>query len=203
MTALNTVEHCFSTHMELVGHVAGEQAQAIADAGQCLVDTLVNDGKIFSCGNGVFSIMAHYLTSCLLNRHTLERPALPAFNLAADITSFSAMCKDNRYNELFARQIKALGRPGDTLVIFSEDGREENLIQAAEAAHETDISVIRIYGGAQAAASRIHQPRIHQGNDHDIILSDLPAQITIEMATILVNALCAVIDNSLFNANPP
>lgn len=126
---------------------AGEQlAPLIAHSAELIVESLLHDGKILTCGNGASAALAQTFTSTLINRFEHERPSLPALNIGADNITQSAIAHDYTYNEIYAKQIRALGNPGDVLVILSAAGNASNLLQAISAAHDRDIPVIALTG---------------------------------------------------------
>ena len=126
---------------------AGEQLfPDILQAGQMMVDCLLDDGKILSCGNGNSAAIAQILTNNLISRFERERPSLPAFTLGRDITAVTSIANTSSFNEVFAKEVRALGNDNDVLVILSSSGNPSNLIQAVQAAHERNMSVI-IFNG--------------------------------------------------------
>lgn len=173
---------------------AGEElAPRIASASQAIVEALLNEKKILTCGNGISAALAQTLTASLINRFEQERPSLPAIHLGSDITSQTAIARDYSFNEIYAKQVRALGNPGDILVIISSDGNPSNLLQAISAAHDKEIQVIALTGrdgGDTAAlldtrdielrAPLIAKPRIH------------------EVHLLTIFCLCDLIDQQLF-----
>ncbi|MBE8718420.1 SIS domain-containing protein [Cellvibrio polysaccharolyticus] len=155
---------------------AGEElAPLIAHASQAIVNALLNDKKILTCGNGISAAQAQIFTACLLDRFEHERPSLPALSLGTDLTTQTAISADYSFNDVYARQIRAIGQPGDLLVLLSSDGNNSNLLQAISAAHEKDIQIIALTGrdGGDAAllldsrdielrAALNSRPRIHE-----------------------------------------
>jgi D-sedoheptulose 7-phosphate isomerase len=173
---------------------AGEElAPRIASASQAIVEALLNEKKILTCGNGISAALAQTLTASLINRFEQERPSLPAIHLGSDITSQTAIARDYSFNEIYAKQVRALGNPGDILVIISSDGNPSNLLQAISAAHDKEIQVIALTGrdgGDTAAlldtrdielrAPLVAKPRIH------------------EVHLLTIFCLCDLIDQQLF-----
>lgn len=155
---------------------AGEElAPLIAHASQAIVSALLNDKKILTCGNGISAAQAQIFTACLLDRFEHERPSLPALSLGTDLTTQTAISADYSFNDVYARQIRTIGQPGDLLVLLSSDGNSSNLLQAISAAHEKDIQIIALTGrdGGDAAllldsrdielrAALNSRPRIHE-----------------------------------------
>jgi D-sedoheptulose 7-phosphate isomerase len=173
---------------------AGEElAPRIASASQAIVEALLNEKKILTCGNGISAALAQTLAASLINRFEQERPSLPAIHLGSDITSQTAIARDYSFNEIYAKQVRALGNPGDILVIISSDGNPSNLLQAISAAHDKEIQVIALTGrdgGDTAAlldtrdielrAPLVAKPRIH------------------EVHLLTIFCLCDLIDQQLF-----
>ena len=86
-------------------------SEAIAAGGQLMSDCLLNDGKILSCGNGGSAADSQHFSSELLNRFEMERPGLPAMALTTDSSTLTSISNDYAYEEIFSKQVRALGRP--------------------------------------------------------------------------------------------
>jgi|SRR5690606_2917011 len=173
---------------------AGEElAPRIAGASQAMVDALLNEKKILTCGNGISAALAQTLTASLINRFEQERPSLPAIHLGSDITSQTAIARDYSFNEIYAKQVRALGNSGDILVVITSDGNPSNLLQAISAAHDKEIRVIALTGrdGGDTAALL---------DTHDIELrAPLVAKPRIhEVHLLTIFCLCDLIDQQLF-----
>jgi len=126
---------------------AAEQiAESIAAAGQVLCDALLDDGKILSCGNGGSAADAQHFSSELLNRFEMERPGLPAMALTTDSSTLTSISNDYAYEEIFAKQVRALGKAQDVLLGISTSGNSENVIRAIAAAHERGMKVVALTG---------------------------------------------------------
>ena len=89
---------------------------------------LLEDGKILSCGNGGSAADAQHFSSELLNRFELERPGLPALALTTDSSTLTSIANDYAFVEIFAKQVRALGQPGDVLLAISTSGNSENVV---------------------------------------------------------------------------
>lgn len=173
---------------------AGEElAPRIAGASQAMVDALLNEKKILTCGNGISAALAQTLTASLINRFEQERPSLPAIHLGSDITSQTAIARDYSFNEIYAKQVRALGNSGDILVVITSDGNPSSLLQAISAAHDKEIRVIALTGrdGGDTAALL---------DTHDIELrAPLVAKPRIhEVHLLTIFCLCDLIDQQLF-----
>ncbi len=187
------INQWFASHMEHTAHAASTVGPSIEQAAGALVNALLRDGKIIACANGNANILAQYFCTALLNRFDQDRPALPAINLGADSTTYSAICRDNRFNDTFSRQVKAVGKPGDLLFVVVDDGHKANLIQAIQAAHDREMNVVVLSAREKSDITSLMQPE-----DHEIALNDLsPAEAT-PMLLLIINALCGLIDGTLF-----
>ncbi len=165
---------------------------AIESAAQLLASTLLSDKKILCCGNGSSANTVRQLTTYLTDQFRHERPALPAMTLAADGATLSAIASDYHFNEVFSRQIRALGQAGDTLVI-STYKNSSNLVHAVRAAHEREMPVILLAGEESADLSSIL-------TGHDITLhvpSQSRARIQ-ELHLMIIHCLCDLIETQLF-----
>jgi len=115
-------------------------------ASQVMVAALLNEGKILTCGNGGSAGDAQHFSSELLNRFERERPSLPALALTTDTSTLTSIANDYSYNEVFSKQIRALGQPGDILLAISTSGNSANVIQAIQAAHDREMTVVALTG---------------------------------------------------------
>ncbi len=91
-------------------------SDSIAAAGELMARSLLDDGKILSCGNGGSAGDAQHFSSELLNRFEMERPGLPAVALTTDSSTLTSISNDYAYEEIFSKQVRALGKPEDVLL---------------------------------------------------------------------------------------
>lgn len=172
-------------------------APAIAAAGSRMAHSLSGGGKILSCGNGGSAADAQHFSSELLNRFERERPAMPAVALTTDSSTLTSIGNDYDYAEIFAKQIRALGRSGDVLLAISTSGNSENVRRAVGAARERDVAVVALTGrdGGTIAAEL---------GDRDIELR-VPADRTCriqEVHLLIIHCLCDAIDEALWGQEP-
>lgn len=187
------INQWFANHMEQTAQAASNVGPAIEEVADAFVSALLHDGKIITCANGNANILAQYFCTALLNRFEHDRPALPAINLGADATTYSAICRDNRFNDTFSRQVRAIGKPGDLLFVIVDDGHKANLIQAIQAAHDREMSVVVLSAREKSDITSLMHPE-----DHEIALSNLsPAEAT-PLLLLILNALCSLLDSKLF-----
>ena len=139
-----------------------ELAGPIADAIERMVACLRDDGKILSCGNGGSAADAQHFSSELLNRFEAERPGLAAVALTTDTSTLTSIANDYDYEQVFSRQVRALGHPGDVLLAISTSGNSRNVIAALHAAHEAQMTVVALTGrGGGAMLSELARSDIH------------------------------------------
>ncbi|ACV26093.1 phosphoheptose isomerase [Kangiella koreensis] len=167
--------------------------ESIEKAGQIMVNSLLNGHKILTCGNGGSAGDAQHFSSEMLNRFERERPSLPAIALTTDTGTLTSISNDYSYNDVFAKQLRALGQPGDVLLAFSTSGNSRNVINAMETALSKDMLIVSLTGKDGGEMAGLIGP-----NDIEIrVPSNSTARIQ-EVHLVIIHALCDFIDNSLF-----
>src|SRR5438876_1010825 len=121
-------------------------ADPIARATEIMVKCLLANGKILACGNGGSAADAQHFSAELLNRFEMERPALAAVALTTDSSTLTSIANDYDFNQIFSKQIRALGQPNDLLLAISTSGNSRNVMEALQAAHERQMGVIALTG---------------------------------------------------------
>jgi len=183
----------FGASIETKTRAAEELPPYIAHASQLMVNALVSGGKILTCGNGGSAGDAQHFSSELLNRFERERPSLPAIALTTDPSTITSIANDYSYNEVFSKQIRALGNPGDVLLAISTSGNSSNVVQAIQAAHERDMVVVALSGKDGG-----HMASLLTAEDVEIsVPSDVTARIQ-EVHLVVIHCLCDLIDCALF-----
>lgn len=168
---------------------------AIERAGYAMVECLQHEGRILSCGNGGSAGDAQHFSSELLNRFEMERPGLPAIALTTDSSTLTSIANDYDFNEVFARQIRALAAPGDIVLAISTSGGSDNIIRAIDAAHDRGAHVVALTGrdGGRMAL------RLGQGDIEVRVPAEVTARIQ-EVHLLVIHCLCDLIDQQLFGA---
>ena len=123
-----------------------EQAETLAAAAQLMVETLRAGGQVLTAGNGGSAAEAMHMSEELVGRFRTNRRSLPAISLACDGTALTCIGNDFGFDEVFARQIEGLGRPGDLLVLFSTSGAAVNLRRAVTMARAKQVRVLLLLG---------------------------------------------------------
>lgn len=132
--------------VERVARHLRERLPEIRALGERIRAAIAAGGKVLTCGNGGSAAEAAHLATELLGRYKSNRPALPAIALNADGSLLTCIGNDFGYDDLFARQVSGLGRPGDLLLLFTSSGNSENLVAAAEAARAADVYTAAFLG---------------------------------------------------------
>lgn len=154
--------------------------------------SLIAGGKILSCGNGGSAGDAQHFSSELLNRFEMERPGLAAMALTTDSSTVTSIANDYAYEDIFGKQVLALGRPGDVLLGISTSGNSENVCRAIAAAHERDMRVVTLSGrdGGKMAG-------LMQDGDCEIrVPAERTARIQ-EVHLLAIHCLCDLIDQQV------
>ena len=131
----------------LKDRVARELGPTIARAGGLLVESLRAGGKLLFFGNGGSAADAQHLAAEFVGRYAAERAPLAAIALTTDSSALTAIGNDFGFDQIFVRQIRALGRPGDVAIAISTSGRSRNVILGVEAAREAGLATIALTGG--------------------------------------------------------
>jgi D-sedoheptulose 7-phosphate isomerase len=164
-------------------------AAPISDAVQTMVACLVNDGKILACGNGGSAADAQHFAAELVGRFEAERQELAAIALTTDSSILTAIANDYSYNVVYAKQVRALGRPGDVLLAISTSGNSGNVIEAIKAAHDNDLSVVALTGKGGGQIAQL----LREGDIHICVPAERTARIQ-ETHLLAIHCLCDGID---------
>ncbi len=165
----------------------------ITAAADLMVKALLDEKKILSCGNGGSAADAQHFSSELLNRFERERPALPAIALTTDSSTLTSIANDYSYQQVFSKQVRALGQSGDVLLAITTSGNSANVLEAVRVAQDRDMPVVALCGA--------------EGGEMRGLLSEqdveicVPASVTAriqEVHLLIIHCLCDLIDTQLF-----
>ena len=164
----------------------------IADAAAALAQVIVSDHKILTCGNGGSAGDAQHFSSEMLNRFERERPGLAALALTTDSSTLTSIANDYQFADVFSKQVRALGRPGDALLCYSTSGASPNILAAIRAAHEREMRVVLITGrdGGQAA-------QLLDAADFELCVPSWSTARIQEIHLLITHCLCDLIDYHL------
>ena len=168
----------------------------IVVGGRLMAAALKQGHKIMSCGNGGSAADAQHFSAELLNRFERERAPLPGIALSTDTSTLTSIANDYHYDEVFAKQLRALGQPGDVLLAISTSGNSPNVVRAMQVAHEKDMHIVALTGrDGGKMAPLLKSPDIE---------IRVPAKVTAriqEVHLLALHCLCDLIDAQLFG--PP
>lgn len=165
----------------------------IFDAGELMVEALLNDKKILCCGNGGSAGDAQHFSAELLNRFEQERPPLPAIAITTDSSTLTAIANDYHYDEIFSKQVTALGQEGDILLAISTSGNSSNVMEAMKAAHERNMKIVMLSGKDGGEMAQL----LSESDIEVRVPSDRTARIQ-EVHLVVIHCLCDFIDTKLF-----
>jgi D-sedoheptulose 7-phosphate isomerase len=176
-----------SAHLKLQAMDA--LAGPIAAAAGRMVQCLKNDGKILSCGNGGSAADSQHFAAEMLNRFEMERPGLAAMALTTDTSTITSIANDYDYDQVFSRQVRALGQAGDLLLAISTSGNSRNVVAAAQAAHESQMGVVALTGRNGGKLGEVLLP----ADIHICVPAQSTARIQ-EVHLLTLHCLCDAID---------
>jgi D-sedoheptulose 7-phosphate isomerase len=192
-TALITrVKNNFQESILTTQNCMEDLAPIIAQAASHMIQALLTDRKILVCGNGGSAADAQHFSAELLNRFERERPGLPAIALTTDTSTITAIANDYHFDDIFSKQVRALGQAGDVLLGISTSGNSRNVIRAIEAAHERGIVCVALNGreGGEITGLLASQ-------DVNICVPGTSTARIQEVHGIVIHCLCDLIDYQL------
>ena len=154
--------------------------------GRLSADVMLKGGRLLAAGNGGSAAQAQHLTGELVGRFRDERVPLSALALHADTSALTAVANDYGLAESFCRQVRAHGRPGDVLIVLSTSGESANVLAAAEAAAETEMTTLALTG-------RTPNPLGECCDDALCVDADSTATVQ-EVHLVAIHLLCAAVD---------
>lgn len=168
-------------------------AQPIALSTQAMVSCLQKEGKILCCGNGGSAADSQHFAAELINRFEIERPGLAAVALTTDSSVLTSIANDYDYNQIFSKQVRALGKAGDVLLAISTSGNSVNVIAAIEAAHERKMRVVALTGRDGGKMGAMLKP----DDVHICVPTKSTARIQ-EVHLLALHCICDGIDHMMF-----
>jgi D-sedoheptulose 7-phosphate isomerase len=167
-------------------------SKPIADGVSALVGCITGGGKVLVCGNGGSASDAQHFAAEFIGRFERERPGLAAIALTTDSSIITAIGNDYAFEFIFAKQIQALGSPGDVLVALSTSGNSANIVAAVQAAHAKEMSIIALTG---RTGGRIRELLLDT-DVHICVPHERTARIQ-EVHILALHCLCDAVDNQL------
>lgn len=179
------VERHYARHKDMVAALAGGLEQIVAFAGE-ITAALQSGNKVLVCGNGGSAADAQHFAAELVGRYEADRRGLPAIALTTDSSVLTSLGNDFGFEEIFSRQVSALGAKGDVLVGISTSGTSPNVLNAAKAALAQDLRVLAMTGSNAAPLAELSHRAIVSHSDN--------TATTQEMHIFAVHCICAIVD---------
>lgn len=195
MDLISRISENFSESAHLKLQSMDALAGPIALAAERMTQCLQHDGKIMACGNGGSAADAQHFAAELLNRFERERPGLAGLALTTDTSTLTSIGNDYDYDQVFSKQVHALGHASDLLLAISTSGNSRNVIAAIEAAHECGIGVIALTGRNGGKIGEMLSP----ADIHVCVPASSTARIQ-EVHLLTLHCLCDAIDCLLLGA---
>jgi D-sedoheptulose 7-phosphate isomerase len=167
--------------------------ELIEYASQRMVAALLNDKKILTCGNGRSATSTQLLSSAMLSQFERDRPSLPVISLTTDTAAITAIANSYHFDDVFAKQLRALGQSGDILVVYTDGNNSANIAKAITTAHDKDISVIALTGNNGGMIAQL----LYETDIEIRVPSNSNARIQ-EIHILITHCLCDLIDHQLF-----
>jgi D-sedoheptulose 7-phosphate isomerase len=165
------------------------QRTPVAEAAACLATALANGRIVLVAGNGGSAAEAQHFAAELVGRFKRERAPYPALALTADSVTLTAIGNDYGFHEVFSRQVRGFGRPGDVLLLFSTSGESRNLLQAAETARLQRMPVVALTGAAGCSLLQLA--------DHGVCVPQADTALAQEIHMLLTHILCDIVEGEL------
>jgi D-sedoheptulose 7-phosphate isomerase len=189
---INNIRDAFQASIETKQISESVLGESIEMASVMLNQALLGGHKILACGNGGSASDAQHFSSELLNRYDRDRPGLPAIALTTDSSTLTSIANDYDYDQIFSKQVAALGQPGDILLAISTSGQSPNVVQAIQAANENEMQVIALSGKDGGTMSQV----LDENSVEIRVPSNITARIQ-EVHILVIHILCELLDLQL------
>jgi phosphoheptose isomerase len=186
------IREAMEAGIELRRACSGSLDEPLLKAAETMVTCLENGGKILVCGNGGSAADAQHFAGELVNRFEMDRPGLAAVAMTSDASVITSIANDFSFDNVFSRQVEALGREGDLLLAISTSGNSVNVIKAIDAAQAAGIKSIVLTGKDGGNIGKIEHVTVHLNIAH----SSTPR--VQEMHITCLHILCSLVDESMF-----
>lgn len=188
----SSIQAAFQASIETKQSSQNALSESIELASSMLNQALLGGHKILVCGNGGSASDAQHFSAELLNRYDRDRPGLPAIALTTDSSTLTAIANDYDYRQIYSKQVKALGQPGDVLLAISTSGQSPNIVDAILAANENEMLVIALSGKDGGAMSQV----LDENSVEIRVPSNVTARIQ-EVHILVLHILCELLDLQL------
>ncbi|HFB64402.1 MAG TPA: SIS domain-containing protein [Aeromonadales bacterium] len=193
MSSVELVKNVFNESIQTKIDSADALPELVARASELITRALVSNNKILLCGTGIEATLAQAFTTLLLHQVQKERPGLPAICLSDNVSLITAINDDNNLNEVFSKQVRALGNAGDILISITKDGNCFPCVQAIRAALSKDMLIVALSGddGGQIAG-------LTGADDVEILIPSTNTLRVNEVQLMIINCIATVVDSNLF-----
>jgi D-sedoheptulose 7-phosphate isomerase len=189
MPLTHRIQQNFHDSIETKQLAATVLTAPIEAAVRLMAHSLERGGKVMACGNGGSAADAQHFAAELLNRFEKERPPLAAIALTTDTSTLTSIANDYRYEDIFAKQLQALGKAGDVLLAISTSGNSPNVIAAIHVAHALGVRVVALTGRGGGKMTAL----LDAGDIHLCVPAERTARIQ-EVHLLTIHCLCDGID---------
>jgi D-sedoheptulose 7-phosphate isomerase len=186
------IQQQFHESAELKQQAAALLAEPVAQAVASIANAVSNGGKILVCGNGGSAADAQHFAAELVGRFERERPEIAAIALTTDTSVLTALANDFGFDQVFSRQVRALGQPGDVLVAISTSGNSPSVLEAVRAAQERDLVVVGLSGKGGGLMTAM----LREQDAHLCVPHDRTARIQ-EVHLLMLHCICDGVDWTL------
>jgi D-sedoheptulose 7-phosphate isomerase len=184
------IQKRFKESSEVKARFLKENLSKLLEAIKLISQTFEAGNKIFFFGNGGSAADAQHIAAEFVNRYIMDRPPLPAISLATDTSILTSISNDMAFNEIFSRQLKALGRDGDVAVGITTSGNSPNVLRAFEVAKELGMKTIALTGNDGGALVKIA--------DISLVVSSSSTPRIQETHILIGHLLCEMVEHQLF-----
>lgn len=191
-TALKKVMNHASAGLAVRKAFIDTKAELVVEISRAMSVCLAGGGKVMFCGNGGSAADSQHLAAEFTNRIKLERPPLPGLALTTDTSALTAIANDYSFDEVFSKQVLALGRPGDILVGISTSGTSSNVVRAMREAKRNDIVTVGLTGQSGAEMASV--------SDFLVTVPSGETAVIQEVHIMAGHLFCLLVDHFLFEA---
>lgn len=189
---LERVKSNFQESIRTKSDVMEELAPLVTAGADVMLRALLADRKILVCGNGGSAADAQHFSAELLNRFERERPGLPGIALTTDASTITSIANDYNFEDVFAKQVRALGQAGDVLLAITTSGNSPNVLRAVQAAHERSMVVVALNGRSGGEMNGL----LASGDVNICVRGPTTARVQ-EVHGLVIHCLCDLIDHQL------
>ena len=190
----DTIENALTWHRKMLDVALAQSMRRVpifADVTARLIETLRSGHKVLVAGNGGSAAEAQHFAAELVGRFKRERSPYAVLSLTTDTSILTAIANDYGYQDIFARQVLALGQPDDMLIVFSTSGESENLLCAAAAAQQCLMTIIAITGDQPNRLECLADVTVH--------VPTVDTAITQELHMMITHILCEIVESELMS----